>query len=345
MKDKIDETIELTNFNKEVKGEKMQKKSSSRTKTNRTKTNSADAKCEEITLVLADIQKDDMFRRRLKKDEGNIEKLVGLYRDNMEAVERNEKPLHEIDLILVWYDASCERYVLLGGCHRLEALRRLGITEFQVRVLHGSEDKAFAAASLDNTKHGKELKKCDKKYSVKKSLERYGDAKTFDEIASEVGCVKSHVSKIYKELFGKGKRTKGVGNTEHSAKQPNGDGSDVSSNPKHDQENGGALVGIPGQSDTENGADNGSEQMQPTIPTSDGDVSDGNASPFTFGEIKKSTKTIEERKKDVIASLYELREDMNITESRGLVEEIRHWCNDSDNSLDERQRQRMAQCQ
>jgi hypothetical protein len=189
----------------------------------RAKTNSADAKYEEMTLALADIQKDDMFRRRLKEDEANIEKLIGLYGDNIAAEEAKEKPPHKIDLILVWHDVLHGRYVLLGGYHRLEALRRLGITEFRVHALHGSEDVAFAAASHDNTKHGKELKKCDKKYSVLKSLKRYGDTKTFQEIASEVGCMVSYVSKIYKELFGRGKKQAKQNNIEHSVSPPGSD--------------------------------------------------------------------------------------------------------------------------
>ena len=181
----------------------------------RVKVDDADARYEEMTLTLADIVRDDdLFRRRLKEDEANIEKLVGLYSDNMIAEEKGKKPLHKIELILVWYDDIHKRYVLLGGCHRLEALRRLGITEFQVRVLYGSEDAAFAAASQDNTKHGKSLKPCDLKYSIKKSLERYGDTKTYDEIAGEVGCVRSYVSKVYRELFGRGKRLAKTGKSE-----------------------------------------------------------------------------------------------------------------------------------
>ena len=68
------------------------------------KVNNTDTRYEERTLALADIQKDEMFRRRLKEDEANIEKLVGLYRDNMTAKKNGKNTPHKIELILVWYD-------------------------------------------------------------------------------------------------------------------------------------------------------------------------------------------------------------------------------------------------
>jgi hypothetical protein len=72
---------------------------------------------------------------------------------------------------------------------------------------------------------------------------------------------------------------------------------------------------------------------------------DRDVSHFDFGEIRKPAKTIAERKEDAIASLKKLIDDMNISEGKGLVEEVRHWCNDNSDSLDERQRQRMSSFQ
>lgn len=242
-----DENIVTNRTLTQNEGEKKMKKSNRQ----QTKPNSTNVSYKEITLALTDIQKDeDRFRRRVKEDEKNIEKLIGLYKDNMEAEENGEPPPHEIELILVWYDPIRKCYFVIGGYHRITALRRLGITEFQVRVFNGSEDDAFAAASYDNAKHGKELKDGDKAYSVRKSFERYGDTKKHIEIAREVGCARSLVSKVYKDLFGKGKRQK----QQEEAAKPNGtgkpqgnSGSGKPKNPTSDQKNDKVLPSIPEQ--------------------------------------------------------------------------------------------------
>ena len=173
----------------------------------RVNANSADTRYEEMTLALTDIEKDDeLFRCRLKEDKATIEKYAALYRENKEAEVSGEEPLHQIKPILVWYDKARRRYVLLGGYHRIEAALMAGYTEMVVIIFYGTEDDAFSAASRDNAAHGLRLNDGDKTHLVRKSLERFGDTKKYREIASDVGCAYSLVSKVYKELFGQGKK-------------------------------------------------------------------------------------------------------------------------------------------
>ena len=93
--------------------------------------------------------------------------------------------------------------------------------------LDGTEDQAFAAASLDNAKHGLALKKCDVKFSVIQSLKWYGDTKTFREIAREVGCVHSYVAKLHKELLGHGRRQSASNGSVVSGDEPSEDAPEV----------------------------------------------------------------------------------------------------------------------
>jgi len=207
----------------------------------RVKATDADMRYKEMTLALADIQKDDeLFGCRLKRDKATVEKYLAFYRENREAEANGEEPIHKIKSILVWWDKTRRRHVLLGGDHRLTAALLAGYTEMVVLVLDCSEDDAFTAASRDNATHGLGLSDGDKTYLVRKSLERFGDTKTFREIASDVGCAHSLVAKVYKELFGRKKR------------QPTTDGSEQKKPPT-----------TPPDTDTSDGVAHGEEHKEP----------------------------------------------------------------------------------
>ena len=101
----------------------------------RAKANDAETKYEEKMLALADIQKDDKFRRRLQEDKKKISEYAEHYREYKEAVGRGENPAYPLEPLLVWWDESRRRYVLLGGYHRIEAALMAGLTEIRVIVL------------------------------------------------------------------------------------------------------------------------------------------------------------------------------------------------------------------
>jgi len=194
----------------------------------------------------------------------------------------------------------------------------------------------------------------DKKYSVRKSLERYGDTKTFSEIAGEVGCVSPYVHKIYKELFGRGKRQKkqdeqgGTGKQEPAVKQAKMDASEKSGgNPRLAKACDDGLKSLPKQGDTpstklvvekDNGVLQAGGSGVRVAPLPDG------AAIYTavFEESRRSSKTIVERKMYAFACLNELVEDMHVTEGEDLLEDIHQWHDYINKRLEERKRQRIA---
>ena len=257
-------------------------------KNSRVKADDADARYKEKTLALADIVRDeDLFGCRVKRNKATVEKYLILYRDNREAEANGEEPIHKIKLILVWWDEARRRFVLLGGDHRLTAALLAGYTEMAVIVLYGSENEAFTAATRDNATHGLGLNDRDKTYLVRKSLQRFGDTKKHREIASDVGCSPALVTKVYKELFGKGKRQSRTGN----------------------------ATGKPEQV----------QQATATPATTVPNDADSDNVPFTFDEHKEPEKSDQERIQEAAAYLNALEQTM--VSPKCLYNWARRWGN------------------
>jgi hypothetical protein len=157
----------------------------------------------EKDLDISVIKKRDALRTRKKEDEANIEVCRVAFLENKIAMERNGKPIHQIPLIVVWYDRKTGEYVLLGGFHRLEGATRAGLTKIQVRVFHGLEADAYQVAIQDNNTHGLKLSLGDKKYTIEKIVLRFPD-KPYREIARELKCSVSHVSTVANKLHNAG---------------------------------------------------------------------------------------------------------------------------------------------
>ena len=201
MEDKNDVTVEPVNTKE---GEMTMK-----TEANAPVSQNANPHFTEKFLDVSAIKKRDTLRTRETEDEANIEGLRVAYLENKIAEGRGEKPIHQIPMIVVWYDPRTMKYVLLGGYHRLEGARRAGLTKIKVRVFHGSEVDAFQIAIQDNNTHGLKLSPGDKKYTIEKTLLRFPD-KPYREIARELRCAVSYVStianKLHKAGLSEGKR-------------------------------------------------------------------------------------------------------------------------------------------
>jgi hypothetical protein len=150
-------------------------------------------------LDISVIKKREVFRIREKEDEANIERLRIAYLENKNAEKRGERPIHQIPLIVVWYDPRTSEYVLVGGYHRLEAAIRAGLTKIRVLVFHGTEAEAFQVALDDNNTHGVRLSRGDLRYTIEKMLQRDPE-QGIRAIARALKCAASYVSTIYNRL-------------------------------------------------------------------------------------------------------------------------------------------------
>jgi len=158
---------------------------------------------EVITLQLNDIVLDGDYCVRPKLHEKAVKKYSVYYVDYKEAIDRGEDPEYPLDLITVWYDKSRDWYVLLCGYLRVAAARIAGLVEIQALVFRGTPDEAFQIALTDNSKHGESMSNGDTKHAILKALERYQGIKGLREIARELGCSPSYISRINKELYRK----------------------------------------------------------------------------------------------------------------------------------------------
>ena len=158
---------------------------------------------EEVILEISAIKKRDSHRYREAEDDKNIEDCRVAYFENKAAMDRGDKPIHDIPRIKVWHDNITGEFVLLGGNHRVEGATRAGCSTIEAIVYHCTEDAAYEIGAQDNASHGLKLSKGDKKVTIKKTLQRFPDI-SLRRIADLLKCGLSTVSEAASELYKEG---------------------------------------------------------------------------------------------------------------------------------------------
>lgn len=191
---------------------------------------------EEITLDISSITRRASHCYREQRDEANVEGLRIAYLENKKAEERGELPIHIIPRIKVWFDPEPApgEYVLVGGDHRTEGATMAGLTTIPAIVFYCTSNEAYWIGLADNSTHGLQLSKGDKKTVIETMLQRFQDM-PYREIARRLKCAYSYVSDIANKLIqaglleGKRKRKQSndtqTGNRRGRKKQPPDDAS------------------------------------------------------------------------------------------------------------------------
>jgi len=158
-----------------------------------------------ITIELSKIVKSDDFRCREVEDTETIEEYSEVFTEYKDAKDNGNNPEYPFPPIWVMKDQEC--YVLVTGYHRFESALKSGMKEIQARQFHGTRKEAIFLAMKDNKTNGLRLKYGDWKYCIAKALRMFPD-KTAGAIAKELGCHRSYVYRIEKELSTSGQLTK-----------------------------------------------------------------------------------------------------------------------------------------
>ena len=143
----------------------------------------------------------NIFRCRPRNDEATVEAYTERFTEYKEATERGEKPDYPFPPVWVRQDGAV--YTQVTGFLRVEAAKQAGLDTISARRFEGTEDEALLFAMRDNRTHGLRLSYCDLKYCIDKTLNRFHDL-TAGAIAKILGCSRSYVYKIKKELSASG---------------------------------------------------------------------------------------------------------------------------------------------
>ena len=150
-----------------------------------------------ITIELSKIVKSDDFRCREVEDTETIEGYTEVFTEYKDAKDNGNSPEYPFPPIWVMKDQEC--YVLVTGYHRFESAVKAGMKEIQARQFQGTKEEAILFAMKDNKTNGLRLKYGDWKYCIAKALRMFPH-KTAGAIAKELGCHRSYVYRIEKEL-------------------------------------------------------------------------------------------------------------------------------------------------
>ena len=89
--------------------------------------------------------------------------------------------------------------LLADGFHRVLAYRKVGRSEVDADVYHGSRDDALWHALGANRAHGQRLKPADKRHAVELAYRAWPDSSQ-GCIAAQVGCTQAYVGRIRAQL-------------------------------------------------------------------------------------------------------------------------------------------------
>ena len=186
-------------------------------------------------ILLTDVIVIDDFRCREKEDADTIESYTEVFK------EYNKKPTKEEERLLsrcpdyrgkntpypfppAWVWQENEQYYLIAGFHRFQAATNAKMERLLVKELKGTKEAAIEFAIKDNLKNGLRLSYGDWKHCVSKVLLLSQGKKSAGVVARELGCSRSYVHKIQKELSTSGQLPEvekriGADNKERSTKR------------------------------------------------------------------------------------------------------------------------------
>ena len=269
-----------------------------------------------IFLALTAVKQRDDFRCRVQENEETIEKYTALSSEYKEAKDMGECVTYPFPPVKVWFDNG--KYVLLGGYHRLEAAHNAGLDAIQASVFYGSEDDAFMIALKDNSTHGLPPTRGDLRLCIEKAVARFPQ-KTPAVIAEMLGCSRSYVSEIKRQLSASGiveipekqigKDGKEYPTTRERTTRQSTDGSEKTSNSTLDNSIDDMLDKVPEQVDDE-GA------------TADEVISDGAATPFDFGKDRTPEKLSEEQMEDIFDRIDNFLNGKSMKDGKNFLREL-----------------------
>ena len=159
-------------------------------------------------ITLSEIIVSDEFRcRENGEDDDVVESYTEVFKQYIKQGKQDEKLLkrgYNLDNLEYpfppsWIWQEGDRVYLIAGFHRCKAAQKAGQDKLLVKEFKGTKEEAILFAMKDNRTHGKRLSYGDLKYCVEKALQLF-PGKTPGAIAKDLGCHRSYVYRIEKEL-------------------------------------------------------------------------------------------------------------------------------------------------